>query len=456
MRFFFLTFCLLLTNSLLLVAQPVPFCGNNAGNGVITDCISWQDMPLLTGFFTQLCGDPMPHIAHLDGDEWITLGNGLPTEGHALAVINDQLYAAVYQLAVDSNWVFRWDDGSWQKVGAGVYLTTAVAGFSQTPSIYDVIEYDGQLIACGEFDRVGEQSVSGIMKWNGSNWEPLGSGLAGNISGTAPVLYPHQLLVWDDLLLVVGNFNIAGGQVANGVAAWDGNTWSAFGNGFNSTAYAAAIFEGDFWVGGDFTMADGVAVKGLARWNGSSWENPGLGISDSQPNGYAFVHTLKVIDDFLYIAGGFNQYELNGTDTYSCGNILSLKQGIVGTLDGGAPANIEGVMPFGNGLLLGGGLFGSTYLASWAAETNALDIESENDEILIFPNPVAEKLTIRWPGKGEEAIYQVFDMSGRFLHSGRTNEAVFELPFEQLPEGAYWILIQNAEKTWQQMVFRQE
>ena len=67
---------------------------------------------------------------------------------------------------------------------------------------------DGKLIAGGSFNTAGGAPASRIANWDGSSWQPFGSGL----------LNVRSLAVYDGEL-------IAGGGFSTGVARWDGVTW---------------------------------------------------------------------------------------------------------------------------------------------------------------------------------------------------------------------------------------
>lgn len=44
-----------------------------------------------------------------------------------------------------------------------------------------MIVYQGTLIVAGEFTTIGGISATGIAKWNGATWSPLGTGLSAEI-----------------------------------------------------------------------------------------------------------------------------------------------------------------------------------------------------------------------------------------------------------------------------------
>src|SRR5689334_7161244 len=92
----------------------------------------------------------------------------------------------------------------------------------------------------------------------------------------------YALTVWDPdgpgprppVVVAGGYFTVAGGVVANSIAAYDPATgqWSAMGSGVNNYVRALAVLpNGNLIAGGDFTTAGGAAANYIARWDGASW-----------------------------------------------------------------------------------------------------------------------------------------------------------------------------------------
>lgn len=73
-----------------------------------------------------------------------------------------------------------------------------------------------------------------------------------------------------------------GGVSANRIARWDGETWSALGDGVNKAVDSLSVFEdraGKVLVaGGLFDLAGGVPVNHIAAWDGFSWSSLGSGV----------------------------------------------------------------------------------------------------------------------------------------------------------------------------------
>jgi hypothetical protein len=257
---------------------------------------------------------------------WSSVGSGVsdPVGGGAvalgiwaLAVFDDGSGPALYAGGsftnaggIEANRIARWDGSSWSALGSGV---TGSQGQFQAVLALAVFD-DGSgpaLYAGGTFTQAGGIPANGIAKWDGSSWSPLGDGVT-----NSNIYSVIALQVFDDgtgpALYAGGQFTHAGGKPAVGIARWDGSTWSALGSGIgtasNSFVEALAVFDDGtgpgLYAGGAFTQADGAPGNRIARWDGSTWSPLGLGVNLQ-------VRSLKVFDDgsgqALFVGGFFSQ-----------------------------------------------------------------------------------------------------------------------------------------------------
>lgn len=421
-------------------------CPGAVTNGTVVEFIAYQDELYATGFFNRICSENTDYMAKWDGLQWVPTDWGLSDPGHSFTVYDDKLFIARYEESIDSNWVYYYDGSQLNRMGDGVYLTTAT-GFSQLPNIYDLVEYQGRLIACGEFDRVGEEVITGIMQWNGTEWEALGSGLSGNIINTAPVMYPHQLFVAGGMLYVIGNFRTAGGLTVNGVAQWNGSSWSAMGEGFNSTVYAITVFQDELYVGGDFTASGSTALNRLAKWSGSEWVAAEFGFTPITVSDYSFIHTLEVIQDELYVSGGLQEVVFSDGTTAPVGGIVRFDGIELETFSGGVPGNdIEAIIPFGEQMLIGGGVFGTGYTGIIDFETGWETIE-KNYSIHLYPNPVTTKVYWEFPIEDVVAL-EIKNSSGQVIHiASSTDLSNGQVDAELWESGVYFLSFKTAKGT---------
>jgi hypothetical protein len=246
---------------------------------------------------------------------WIPTFEGQPgvdDDVSALVVFDDgsgpALYAGgIFEVAggVPASGIAKWDGATWAPLGSGMS-----GGIVDVSAL--VVFDDGNgpaLYAGGSFLTAGGVTVNRVARWDGSDWTALGSGVGDDV---------HALAVFDDgggdALYAGGDFTTAGGVAANRIAKWDGASWSALGSGMSGTTFpsvlALAVFDDGtgpaLHAGGSFTSAGGVAASRIAKWDGSSWESLGSGLgSPFTP----MVRALAVFDDgegpALHVGGTF-------------------------------------------------------------------------------------------------------------------------------------------------------
>jgi hypothetical protein len=238
------------------------------------------------GTFTNAGGVVAKYIARWNGSSWAAIGPGFSQMVWSVAVLsNGDLIAG----SNDSGYLFRWNGSSWSTLGSGT--NGSVTALLALPN--------GNLVAGGVFDTAGGVTARKIARWNGSSWSALGSGLPG--SGPLPSsVYSLNVLPNGDLV-AGGDFAVAGGIGANGIARWNGSSWSALGwgtGGSDRTVTSLAVLpNGDLVAGGAFTTAGDVTVNRIARWNGSSWSALGSGTNWN-------VSSLAVLPNGDVVAGG--------------------------------------------------------------------------------------------------------------------------------------------------------
>lgn len=433
-----LVLLLLLCTSLASEAQIANFC-TGATNGFVVDFALFQNEIHSTGFFTNVCGKSTGHVARWNGTQWVQAAQGGIDEGHALEVIDDALYIASYEFGIDSNYVVRWNGSQLSTVGT-VYRSNPDPNNSKTSSIYDILKFGDEIVISGEFDRVAGKVMPGIARWNGTSWDSLGSGLSGNIAGTPAIMYPHQLDIFDGDLIVCGNFAKAGGQTVNGIARWDGSAWSAFGEGFNGTVYGTGVFNGVLYAGGSFSASGNTALGNIARWNGTAWEHPGFELEYNIAGVQAFVHTIKQIGDSLFIAGGFNRVVLPSGTTINVSGIIALNSSQqINTLGGGpAGKEIEAILPYNGGVLIGGGgNNGSGYIGFWNPATTSLETLADEARPHLNPNPATDMLQLADCPDCDYNSLRIADASGRFCFEIRLSTDTQAITLPHLPEGLY-------------------
>ncbi len=415
------------------------------GDGFVVNFEAHGNVLYATGFFSELCDSSVNYVARRTGDGWENVGN-FSEAGHFLRSIDNELYAVRYEPDTDSNWLYMLNNGTFEPVGSGIYLTTA-SGLSNTPNLYNVIKYNNEIVISGEFDRVGSQSISGIARWNGIQWQELGTGLSGNIPSTAPIMYPHDLCLFGDDLIAAGNFGSAGGETVNGIARWDGSQWHALGQGFNGTVYGIAVFDGQLYAGGDFTASGSTQLDHLAKWNGSEWVHPGFGVKYNNSMYYSYVHTLKVWNNKLYFSRGFDRV-LENSVTRLGSAIAAFDGAAIDTLHGGLPGQeIEAIALYEGAIHAGGGLNGSSFIARYDYFTGI----SESNESTVWNIDISD-------GNIQLELLVPFETIELYTTSGQLVATIdrpdSNLSFNSVGTGIYFIKgITNGSSLLQKVIF---
>jgi hypothetical protein len=200
------------------------------------------------GRFTLAGGEDANRIAKWDGVNWAPLGSGTAADFfgddgvRALAVFDDGGGPALFvgggfSIAggVAASNVAKWDGSSWFPLGSGAHI-----GVSSL-AVFD----DGSgaaLFVGGQWPGdAGGVAVNHIARWDGTNWSAVGSGS----NGTDGRIF--ALAVFDDgggdALYVGGSFNNAGGSPAVNVAKWDGFNWAPVGSGLAGMVTSFVIFD---------------------------------------------------------------------------------------------------------------------------------------------------------------------------------------------------------------------
>ena len=270
------------------------------------------------GEFTRAGGAQVNSIAKWDGSSFSDLAGGMDwlfdPEVIAMTAFDDGSGPALYAGGkfssaggVAADYIAKWDGSAWSPLGGGMS-----ASGNDWPWVFALEVFDDgtgggpALFAGGTFTGAGGVAANYIAKWDGSAWSPLGSG----VSGGSPLSNSVSCMkVFDDgsgpALYVSGSFTSAGGSAANGIAKWDGTSWSPVGSGAGSSFVSAGrltVFDDGsgpaLYSAGGFSIAGGTTPTDVAKWDGTSWSSLAGGMSGF-PWPYSGHHIggLTVFDD---------------------------------------------------------------------------------------------------------------------------------------------------------------
>jgi len=165
-------------------------------------------------------------------------------------------------------------------------------GTCTNSSVRAVAVTGSDVYAGGMFTMAGGNPANKIARWDGDSWSPLGSGVNESVNAIA---------VSGSNVYVGGWFTQAGDNPdIRFIARWDGSSWSALGSGVSNRVYAIAVTGSDVYIGGYFTQAGGISANRIARWDGSSWSALGSGVNST-------VSTIALSGSDVYVGGVFTQ-----------------------------------------------------------------------------------------------------------------------------------------------------
>lgn len=208
---------------------------------------------------------------------------------------------------------------TWSSLATGIVASGSCGTYNGRPSAHSLTGSASDLYVGGEFTSINGVSASLVARRTGGTWSALGSGLCyGDTGGDY-----HDINVFLDgsSLYAFGTFRQANGSTdwVNGIAKWDGTTWSALGGGMSASSYpkygeamAKDTVNNVLYVGGHFDAvnasigADGAPsgavadTAGIACWNGTTWSSIGAGLSTSD-----HVNAMTYDSGVLYVGGDF-------------------------------------------------------------------------------------------------------------------------------------------------------
>ena len=239
-------------------------------------------------------------VAAWDGTKWRAMGGGIPlapnllqtdVEIYALAVFEGELIAAGEFHASSgspSNAIARWDGESWRSLGNG---------FEHDAQIRALTVFQGRLIAGGKFRLVGGQASNSLAQWDGAQWSPVPGGVLAPNTGQGSVF---ALEVYDDRLIVGGEFGWAGPLVVKNIVSWDGQEWFALLDGLIRTVTSLQARDGMLFASGQLFDPGTTGISHIAMWDGTSWRGLQNGAFGRIVNAMADTeYGLAVAGDFV-------------------------------------------------------------------------------------------------------------------------------------------------------------
>lgn len=226
---------------------------------------------------------------------WTTFGTEISNRIRSVHIDGDDIYVGGDFATVTGDdamsRIARWDGTQWHPVGQGV--DNRVYGIAALGSN---IYVTGRLTEAFNSDG-SSVSVSGAAMWDGSEWHALGAGLEGPSSTLG-----FAIAAGGGKVYIGGDLTAAGGSAVSNIAAWDeaAQAWEAVGAGFMDVVRTLAFDSATetLYAGGSFDVAtDMDQFNFIAAWDGFRWNELGDGLSDTG-------RTIAISDSYVYVGGG--------------------------------------------------------------------------------------------------------------------------------------------------------
>ncbi|MBK7854920.1 MAG: T9SS type A sorting domain-containing protein [Bacteroidetes bacterium] len=235
---------------------------NNLGYGVTDGDVaalkSYKGNIYIGGNFLSVDSQPMRDIARWDGTTWHPIGVGTSgglSQIFCMAVFNNELYVGGYFSSIDTVTAYniiKFNGTTWSPVGGG---TTGDVRCMAVDTINNRL-YVGGIYG---FNGVANNCPSKVGYWDGSNWFAV---------GTVPEMHPLSLGMYKGKIVAGTGYrpvNLAGDTI-NHIAYFDGTDWKNLGSGVNSTVYALMQYNNLLVVGGYFDIAGGMPANRIAAY----------------------------------------------------------------------------------------------------------------------------------------------------------------------------------------------
>lgn len=232
------------------------------------------------GNFSTAGGVAANKIAKWDGNSWSALGAGVNSTVISIAIPPPEFPGNGAQLYIGGSFtradgaeapcLASWDGSHWTHVGGGL------GHFDELPSVRALSFFGNRLFVGGNFEYAGSipdiVRSNDIIAWNGTFWNVLPP-----VFNESSWVGVQSLVSSEYELFAGGEFSNPLGDGSSGLVRWDGSSWSSLGSGLSdspvigTTEYdavnATALQGNRLFVGGEFSLAGEKTIPWIAQAN---------------------------------------------------------------------------------------------------------------------------------------------------------------------------------------------
>lgn len=430
-------------------AQSYSEVGNGGGvEGKINVMKTSADGNLLimAGDFTEVDGILANSIIAWDGENWLTFGEGVEGEVHAIATqAQGKFYIGgnfILNGAEEFSNIAFWNGTSWEGIQKG----------EMNGTVYTLLSYGG-LIAGGDFQNIDNQPIRYLAKLS-SGSDPVWNNYARkNIPGTINYEYIDDAFVVDGPvrslqnidghILIGGDFLETAPDISNAnvnsistknLAYWYNNDWEAgFDNALESVETTLHGSDGKIYTGGSLEYENDLGIFNAGFWEFNMFEQ--LGYDEGENRVHGFVEHNGTIYGYGDIQPFFSTVWSRGF--VAVGGEFGSQWGGLGAL---FDKSVRAAEVFQEEIYFAGDFtsisfsltnsdFAGLAKSPFLGETNSVEEGVfEKNKIQIFN--VENQLNIRYENLGKNATMNLFNLQGQILKSINLPQGSHELEVE--------------------------
>ncbi len=383
------------------------------------------------------CNNLAAWISGFAGFDWVSVNGGVNGTVYALLKKNNKLYVGgEFSLAgsvVAKNIaVYNIASGQWEAMGSIDSTVRALCFYNDT------------LFAGGNFSDY-------VSKWNGTSWQGITNGFLGGKE-------VRTLEVWDNKLIIGGDFDLATGAIRKNVASYDGVYMGIVGFGTKTPVNDFEFHQGRLFAACE--VVSGTDTCALASFENGDWvtELSSFNNLGAQFQGYE-ISKISSNGSLLYAAGDFNCT----SGMYSGSNLMTFKKEKVNgnttfTTYCNPLSNTDGkvndILISGSILYYGGSFVKNNYFDTLnhvayiqITPSSISNTKSLYSKLLLYPNPVHDKLSIQSNAKEEMDYLEIIEMTGRKVYSKEVLSDFVSIDVANISNGFYSIRILS-NGTW--------
>ena len=398
-------------------------------------------------------------IAQWNGTEWQNMGAGFNGEVRALAVYNNELYAAGnFDKDSSGNILYVGNIAKW----SGTAWLNVAGADAASSDIRAMHVYKGKLhITNMRYDNSTSSVRPVISVFNGSNWADL----PGEFKGPVNYAYLYAIAEYKNNLVVAGVFDSVGNVPAHRVAMWNDTVWKSLNLpvggreqftpsviGLGGRGYSLKEYKGKLFMGGifnSFVQAPGDTITPpLVSWNDTAWTAYRF-----DQNSGATVHSMQTLNDTFYVIGEFAYYNSNQEIQGVCASLNTALTPPFNELRFYNPATtkLEGfASTLHNGSLFVGGRFShaGTNTVNNIAQFDPTPVSTSIQNVAayalkVYPNPAQHYFMVE--SEGAQNI-RLFNTLGEVMMANKLQENS-TISVANLASGVYFYHIEMKDKS---------